>query len=79
MCAFFAPASEFSVSLRTPGTKVDGGTKVILSGSLSAPLGSYPPLPADQADVYDHLVMCKMHRRRGLDLSSVFPYISVPC
>lgn len=29
----------------------DGGAKEILSGSLPAPLGSHPPLPAAQADV----------------------------
>lgn len=77
MCAFFALASEFSMS--TWDLQNDGGTKVILSGSLSAPLGSHPPLPPDQADVHGHLVTCKTHKTRGLDLSFVFLCISVPC
>lgn len=60
------------------------GTKVILSGSLSAPLGSHPPLPAAQADVAGRCVWSlgdvqDAYRRGGLDLSFVFPFISVLC
>lgn len=74
MCAFFAP--KFSVSLQN--LQNGGGTKVILS-DLSAPRGSHPLLPADQADMHGHLVTRKMQRRREPDLSFVFLCILIPC